>query len=201
MDLLIPRITRSELLMSDAGETIEIPNGVTVEVNGKKILVKGPKGQIQRDFTHAESVDIEKSKAGLMLRALSDRKRARSLANTIKTEINNMILGVTKGFTYKLKMAHSHFPISVKVDKERHVVNIENFIGERYPRVAVIDGEVEVTVKGDDLVVSGADKQSVGQTSTNIRRACRIKDKDPRVFQDGIYLYETYCGDELLNKV
>ena len=194
-------VPRSEDIMSNTGERIEIPSGVTAEVKEKSITIKGPKGQVQRDFTHAESVEIQKSKDGLMLRALSERKRARSLTNTVKTEINNMILGVTKGFTYKLKMAHSHFPISVKVDKERHKISIENFIGERYPRSAAIDGEVEVTVKGDDVVVSGADKQSVGQTSTNVRRACRIKDKDPRVFQDGIYLYETYCGDELINKV
>ena len=195
------RVPRSESIMNDSGERIEIPSGVTAEVKGKKVLVKGPRGEVQRDFTHAESVEIQKSKDGLMLRALSERKRARSLANTVKTQISNMILGVTKGFTYKLKMAHSHFPMSVKVDKDRHRVSIENFIGERYPRTAVIDGEAEVTVKGDDVVVSGADKQSVGQTSTNIRRACRIKDKDPRVFQDGIYLYETYCGDELINKI
>jgi large subunit ribosomal protein L6 len=195
------RFQEVEEMMSDMGERIEIPSGVNVEVKGKSIMVKGPRGQVQRDFTHAESVEIQKSKDGLTLRALSDRKRARSLTNTVKTHINNMILGVTKGFTYKLKMAHSHFPISVKVDKDKHRVSIENFLGERYPRTAAIDGEADVTVKGDDVVVSGADKQSVGQTSTNIRKACRIKDKDPRVFQDGIYLYETYCGDELINKI
>jgi large subunit ribosomal protein L6 len=187
--------------MNDSAEEIEIPSGVTVEVSGKRILLKGAKGQVKRDFSHADLIEIQKSKGGLVLRARSDRKRARSLVNTIRTQIRNMILGVTKGFTYKLKMAHSHFPISVKVDKEKHVVSIENFIGERYPRTASIDGDVDVSVKGDDVVVSGVDKESVGQTSTNIKRACRIKDKDPRVFQDGIYLYETYCGDELINKI
>jgi large subunit ribosomal protein L6 len=195
------RIPRREGIMSDSSEVVIVPPEVTAKVDGKKISIKGPKGQAQRDFSHANSVEIQKSKDGLSIRALSDRKRAKSLIITLKTQINNMILGVTKGFTYKLKMAHSHFPISVKVDKDRHLVNIENFIGERYPRMAVIDGEVDVTVKGDDVIVSGADKQSVGQTSINIRRACRIKDKDPRVFQDGIYLYETYCGDELIRKI
>jgi large subunit ribosomal protein L6 len=80
-------------------------------------------------------------------------------------------------------------------------VNIENFIGERYPRIATIAENVEVSVKGDDVIVSGPDKEAIGQTSTNIRRACRIKEKDPRVFQDGIYLYELYCGDDLLKKI
>jgi large subunit ribosomal protein L6 len=187
--------------MSNSGEEIRIPPEVSAKVDGKKILIKGPKGQVERDFAHASSVEIQKSKDGLTVRPLSDRKRARSLIMTIRTQINNMILGVTKGYTYKLKMAHSHFPITVKVDKDKHLINIENFIGERYPRIANIDGEVDVTVKGDDVIVSGTDKQSVGQTSTNIRKACRIKDKDPRVFQDGIYLYEAYCGEELIRKI
>jgi large subunit ribosomal protein L6 len=187
--------------MSVLGEEVKIPQGVTAKIEGMRIQIKGPKGQVQRDFSHASMIEIQKSSGGLTIRALSDRRRAKSLVGTLKTEINNMILGVTKGFTYKLKMASSHFPISVKVDKDKHIVNIENFIGERYPRTANIDGEVDVAVKGDDVIVSGADKGSVGQTSTNIGRACRIKDKDPRVFQDGIYLYETFCGDESIGKI
>jgi large subunit ribosomal protein L6 len=182
-------------------EEIEIPSGVTVKIDGKRILARGPKGEVQRDFSHVAAIGIEKSSKGLTIQTTSSRKRDRSLVMTLKTEINNMLLGVTRGFTYKLKTCHSHFPITVKVDKDKHIVNIENFIGERYPRVAAIEGNVDVSVKGDDVIVSGADKESIGQTSTNIKRACRIRDKDPRVFQDGIYLYELYCGDELLKKI
>jgi len=187
--------------MTDLAEEIGIPSEITLKLDGMKILVKGPKGEAQRDFSHATKVEIRKTGDALSIRALSDRKHTRSLIMTMKTQISNMILGVTKGFTYKLKIAHSHFPISVKVDKDKHLIQIENFIGERYPRFAAIDGNVEVTVKGDDVIISGSDKQSVGQTSTNIGRACRIREKDPRVFQDGIYLYETYCGDELLKRI
>ena len=182
-------------------EEIKIPSGVTLKLDVKRIFAKGPKGEVQRDFSHVASVSIEKSDNSITIKTTSSRKRDKSLVTTLRTEINNMLLGVTRGFTYKLKTCHSHFPITVKVDKDKHLVNIENFIGERYPRIAAIAGNVDVSVKGDDVIVSGADKEAIGQTSTNIKRACRIREKDPRVFQDGIYLYESYCGDELLKKI
>jgi large subunit ribosomal protein L6 len=182
-------------------EEIKISSGASVKLDGKRILIKGPKGEVQRDFSHAASIGIGKSGDTLTIQTSSTRKRDRSLVMTLKTEISNMLLGVTKGFTYKLKTCHSHFPITVKIDKDKHLVNIENFIGERYPRIANIAGNVEVSIKGDDVIISGADKEAIGQTSTNIKRACRIREKDPRVFQDGIYLYEMYCGDELLKKI
>lgn len=188
-------------IMSTVSEEIRVSPGVSIEVDGKKVLVKGPKGEVQRNLSHISAIEVKKSGDKLTIRPLLNRKHYRSLATTLKTEINNMILGVTKGFTYKLKVAHSHFPITVKADKGKRLVLIENFIGERTPRIASIEGNVEVTVKGDEVLVSGADKEEVGQTTANIRKTCKIKDKDPRVFQDGIYLSEMYCGDELLKKI
>jgi len=187
--------------MSAMNEEIKISPGVSVQIEGNKISVKGPKGEVQRDFSHVTSIEIRKSDGALIIRPLTTRKRDRSLVMTLKTQIINMILGVTKGFEYKLKVAHSHFPITVKVDKDKRIVHVENFIGERTPRIANIERNVEVVVKGDDVIVSGPDRQAIGQTAANIEKVCKIKDKDPRVFQDGIYLYEVYCGDELLKKV
>jgi len=99
-----------------------------------------------------------------------------------------MITGVTKGFTYKLKIVFSHFPINVSVKGDR--VIIENFTGERNPRKARIRGEAKVRVKGDDVIVTGIDIEEVAQTAANIEQATNIKNKDPRVFLDGIYVYE-----------
>jgi large subunit ribosomal protein L6 len=187
--------------MSAMSEEIKISPGVTVKMDGNKISVKGPKGEVQRDFSHASSIEIHKSDNTLTIRPLTTRKRDKSLVMNLKTQIDNMMLGVTKGFEYKLKVAHSHFPITVKVDKDKRLVQVENFIGERTPRVANIEGNVEVAVKGDDVIVSGIDRQAIGQTAANIERVCRIKEKDPRVFQDGIYLYEVHCGDQLIKKI
>ncbi|NIU39655.1 50S ribosomal protein L6, partial [Candidatus Bathyarchaeota archaeon] len=88
----------------------------------------------------------------------------------------------------------SHFPISVKV-KEKTVV-IENFTGERSPRIAKIMGDTKVTVKGEDVIVQGINIEDVSQTAANIQNATKIKKKDPRVFLDGIYVYERHEGME-----
>jgi len=76
--------------------------------------------------------------------------------------------------------------MTVKAAKDK--VTIENFLGERYPRTANIIGTAQVKVQGDEVVITGVNKEDVGQTMANLEQATKIKGKDPRVFQDGIYL-------------
>jgi large subunit ribosomal protein L6 len=105
-----------------------------------------------------------------------------------------MISGVQKGFSYKLKIVFSHFPISVKVQGK--TVLIENFTGERRARKAKILGDVQVKVQSEDIVVQGLNLEDVSQTAANIEQATKVKKKDPRVFLDGIYVYERNEGME-----
>jgi len=108
------------------------------------------------------------------------------MLGTIKSHITNMITGLTDGFSYKMKIVYAHFPMTVKVTDSK--VTIENFLGERHPRIAKILGSTKVQVKGDEVTVEGINKEDVGQTMANIEQATKIKGRDPRVFQDGIYL-------------
>ena len=71
---------------------------------------------------------------------------------------------------------------------------IKNFTGERGVRVAKIVGDTKVRVEGDDVIVQGINIEDVGQTAANIEQATRVKEKDPRVFLDGIYIYERKIG-------
>jgi large subunit ribosomal protein L6 len=103
-----------------------------------------------------------------------------------------MITGVRKGFTCKLKIAFSHFPISVSVKEDK--VIIENFTGERSSRISKIIGNTQVSVKGDDVIVQGTNIENVTQTAANIELATKIRKKDPRVALDGIYVYERLEG-------
>jgi large subunit ribosomal protein L6 len=105
-----------------------------------------------------------------------------------------MITGVRKGFTCKLKIVFSHFPISVKV-KDKTVL-IENFTGERNPRKAKIVGDVQIKVQSEDIIIQGINLEDVSQTAANIEQATKVKRKDPRVFLDGIYVYERIEGME-----
>ena len=106
-----------------------------------------------------------------------------------------------KGFTFKMKIAYSHFPITVDTDGNK--ILIKNFIGERNPRITHKAGSHPIDVKAtkEDVVISGIDKEEVGQTAANIQKTCRIRHKDKRIFQDGIYVYEKYLGDDLFWKL
>ena len=168
-------------------EEVEIPEGITVEIEGNLVKVKGPKGEIDRElsypgfklFTEDNKVVIYKD---------FPRRNDIAIARTFKAHIANMIKGVTDGFTYRLKVVYSHFPITVKVQDDK--VYIENFLGEKAPRIAEILPGVTVKVMGGELLVEGVDKEKVGQTAANIEQATKVVGKDRRVFQDGIYIVE-----------
>ena len=133
--------------------------------------------------------DIFQEGGALIVRVDVPRRKERALAGTWKAHLNNMVKGVTDGFTYKLKALYSHFPMTLAVQGNKLIVN--NYFGERVPRSAVILDGVEVKIQNKtEVVVSGIDKEAVGQTAANIERSTTVKKRDRRVFQDGIYLIE-----------
>ncbi|MEM5829635.1 MAG: 50S ribosomal protein L6 [Candidatus Aenigmatarchaeota archaeon] len=164
---------------------VKIPENVKVEVEGSKVKVSGEKGELERSFPE-KGIRIELVEGKIVVSSESDRKRFRALVGTISAHIRNMIEGVTKGFTYKLRVVYSHFPITVKVEGEK--VLIHNFLGERVPRVAKIVGKTQVKVEGQEITVSGINLEEVGQTAANIEQATRIVGYDRRRFMDGIFL-------------
>lgn len=166
---------------------VNIPNGVEVIVENKKVVVTGPKGKLERNFSHARNVIIRIENRKVIVESFLPKKKDKALVGTIAGHIKNMIKGVTQGFRYKMKIVYAHFPITVKT-KGKTVI-IENFLGEKVPRTAKIIGDVKVSVKGDEVIIEGIDIESVSQTAANIELATRIKGKDPRVFLDGIYIY------------
>ena len=176
-------------------EKVEVPDGVEVSIaSPAKIRVKGKLGELEQDLTHM-GIKLELDGKDVMIRFRGKGRVAKSMMGTAKSMIRNMIIGVTKGFTYKLKIIASHFPMNVKVQGD--TIIIENFIGERWPRYAKIVGpKTKVIVKGEDVIVTGIDRQAVGQTAANLELATKIKQKDLRKFLDGIYIYEKKIGIE-----
>jgi len=168
-------------------EEVEIPEGVEVTVEGDVVKVRGPKGEVERELKYP-GVQIFTEDGKVVVFKEFPRKRDIAIARTFKAHIANMIKGVTEGFTYKLKVVYSHFPMTVKVQGDEVV--IENFLGEKNPRRAKILPGVTVKVMGSEVIVEGIDKEKVGQTAANIEQATRITKWDRRVFQDGIYIVE-----------
>lgn len=174
-----------------AEKIIEIPESIDVQINGRRVTISGEKGSLTRDFSHA-SLLIQKENNHIRIHSKWPRKKEAATVGTISSHINNMIIGVTKGFTYKLKIVFSHFPISVKAEGKN--VEITNFTGERNPRLAKILGDSKVTIKQDDVIIQGINLEHVSQTAANIQQATKVKVKDPRVFLDGLYVYERSEG-------
>ena len=179
--------------LPEISKTIQIPDSVNLTIEGRRVTVKGEKGVLMRDFSYAP-ISMEVKDKIVRVWAEWPRKKEASLVGTINSHIQNMITGVVKGFTYKLKIVFSHFPMSVKV-MDKSVV-IENFTGERQFRRAKIIGDVEVDVQSEDIIVKGTNLENVSQTAANIEQATKVKKKDPRVFLDGIYVYERNEGME-----
>jgi len=165
---------------------VDIPEGVALRLEGKRVTVAGGRGEVVRDFGHTR-VELALEGDGLRVWAVNPRKREASLVNTISSHVRNMIKGVTGGFTYRLKIVFVHFPMTVRIQDGKVV--IQNFIGERRPREAAIVGGARVSVEGDDVIVEGVDIEEVGQTAANIQQATKIRNKDLRKFLDGIYVY------------
>jgi len=177
----------------EISENVQVPEDVEVGLEGKKFTVKGPKGTLVRDFSFAP-ISLKLNDKILCIRAEWPRKKEASLVGTLRSHVENMITGVRKGFTYKVKIVFSHFPISVKL-KDKTIL-IENFTGERSPRKAKIIGDVQVKIQSEDVFVQGIDLEDVSQTAANIEQATRVKRKDPRIFLDGLYVYERSEGTD-----
>lgn len=158
---------------------VKIPAGVNVALKGRTVTVNGPKGSTTREFK-GTVLDLE-----LRDQSVSVSGKGRAIENTVRAHLCNMFKGVTEGFMGKMKIRYAHFPISVEV-KGRDIL-IKNFIGEKKARKARVHRDAKVEVKGTDITISGPDKEAVGQTMANIRRATKIRGHDCRVFQDGIY--------------
>lgn len=169
-------------------EEIEIPDKVSVEIDGRRIKVRGPKGIVERDFSYAKGVRIYLENNKVVVESFFADRKLKAQTYSIVSHIRNAIEGVLRGYRYKLRIVHTHFPISVRVSGDKVV--IENFIGEKAPRVAKIVGNVKVTVTKTDVIVEGCDLEAVAQTAANIEQATKIRDFDRRVFVDGIYIYE-----------
>ena len=157
-----------------------------MEVEGNKVKVKGSKGELEKSFDVKNNVKLEQAEGKLKVSSESDRRKIKAIAGTIAAHIGNMITGVTKGYVYKLKVVYSHFPVTVKVEGNK--VIIQNFLGERTSRIAKIAGKVEVKVEGADVTVSGMDVDEVSRVAANIEQATRISGRDRRVFQDGVWI-------------
>jgi len=166
---------------------IEIPESVTVTLDGFNVKVNGPKGEVEKNLFHPRvAIKASNGKVELDVKTKKKIKKDKMVVNTFASHMKNLIKGVTDGYEYKLKICSGHFPMTVSVSGSE--VAIKNFLGEKVPRKAKISGAVKIEVKGDEIIVTGLNKELVSQAAAKIEQLTRVVNRDRRIFQDGCYI-------------
>ncbi len=169
-------------------EEIEIPEGVSAEIVDDVLTVKKDDKEIKRKLVSLLDIEIKGNK--VVINAGRNRKLERKLFGTFKAHINNMIKGLTEGFEYKLRVSNVHFPMNVSFDAGKNLFTIKNFLGEKKDRIINGIEGVDVKIDGEDVIVSGYDIEKTGQVATNIEKGAKVRNKDRRVYQDGIFIIQ-----------
>ena len=141
---------------------IAIPAGVTVEIaENNKVTVKGPKGTLERVLP--AEMEITQEGAEILVKRPNDLKKMKSLHGLTRTLINNMVVGVTDGYTKVLEVNG----VGYRAAKQGNKLNLS--LGYSHP-VEMTDPEgITTTVDGNKITVSGIDKEKVGQYAAEIR--------------------------------
>ena len=172
-------------------QEIEIPEGVEVTIDGILFKVKGKEGENQRKFKIGK-IDMAKKENKIIIGTEKASKKEKKMINTTMAHMKNMIRGIQEKFEYELRGCYSHFPFTVELEGNRGAV-IKNFLGEKIPRKVKFPERVEIEIGKDSekkipITIKSVDRELAGQASANLEMATKVRNKDRRVFQDGIFI-------------
>jgi large subunit ribosomal protein L6 len=162
-----------------------LPEGFNASYEDGVLTVEGNGDEVTKKMEHA-LVEINVEDGEVVFTTDTEKRNVTSIAGTFKSHTENMVEGLENGHTYKMKGVYAHFPMTIKQQGDE--IHIQNFMGERADRVVEVMDGVDVKIDGDDLELTGSDKEAVAQTAARIERICFKGDRDPRTFQDGVYI-------------
>ena len=141
---------------------VVVPAGVTAAVNGQLVSVKGAKGQLE--FLVPDDVTVVHQDNAIKVDPRNDSKRARALWGTSRARVNNLVVGVTAGFEKKLEITGVGYRAAVKGKVLQLALGYSHDVN--YP---IPNGIAIATPKPTEIIISGIDKQQVGQVAAEIR--------------------------------
>jgi large subunit ribosomal protein L9e len=180
-----------------SSETLTVPEGVSVTIKSRVVTVTGPRGKLVKDLRHLAISFVPKGPSTIGIELHHGVRKNIAALRTVRSLIQNLIIGVTKGFKYKMRYVYAHFPINVNIEENKETgtqqIEIRNFLGEKIVRrVTMLDGvkiETSANVK-DELILTGNSLENVSQSAADIQQICRVRNKDIRKFLDGLYVSE-----------
>ena len=150
--------------MSRLGKlAIKIPSGTQVTFNDNFVIVKGPKGELKQELHSKVKAEIKDDQIIISVKK-EDDKEERSLWGLFRALINNMVVGVNDGFQKKLEIKGVGYKVAVVGKK----INLS--LGFSHPVEMDIPEGLTAVAEGNEITISGADKQSVGEFSAQIRK-------------------------------
>ncbi len=142
---------------------IEVPNGVDINIDGQSVAVKGPRGSLDLDVR--SPISISRENGSIVVSRPNDDRRNRSLHGLTRTLISNMVVGVTDGYTKRLEIRGVGYRAAM--DGKTLVINV----GYSHPVRMEPEEGIEFAMEGNtQILVSGVDKQLVGEMAARIRR-------------------------------
>jgi large subunit ribosomal protein L6 len=141
---------------------VPVPTGVTANVEGQAVKVKGPKGALS--LVVPDDVSVKMEKTGIQLDPKNDSKKARSMWGTSRTLVANLVSGVTKGFEENLEITGVGYRAAVQGKTLNLQLGFSHDVN--YP---IPEGITIATAKPTEIKITGIDKQKVGQVAAEIR--------------------------------
>jgi large subunit ribosomal protein L6 len=166
---------------------IKIPDGISVDAGDGVVHTTGRLGKNERRF-NPKLTSVRVDGGEVIVEEVGSRaakRRSYMAAVALSKEIETDMRGVMEYNEIHMEVVYAHFPITVEAKDGK--IFIKNMLGERAPRKAGIVGDTKIEVNGKDVRLYGSSLYDISQTAANIRIACRVREKDERVFQDGIY--------------
>ena len=146
-------------------QPVKIPAGVTAEVKDRTVTVRGPKGELSVEIHPAIKATMVEEKKEIVLERTDDDTRARALHGTMRALVNNMVVGVSQGYSKQLEVIGLGYQARL-VGKELSLT-----VGYSHPVVMSPPNQVTVEIPNPTHIkISGPDKQAVGQFAASIRR-------------------------------
>jgi large subunit ribosomal protein L6 len=175
-------------IRKDLLSEIKLDSGISGSIEANQIILRKGDIELKRKLNGMVNTQIVGDK--VILEVKKSTKRNRKMFGTMEAHLKNMVKGLNKPFIYKLQAVSVHFPITVEIDKKTNELIIKNFLGERKDRRVKLKDGINIKVMKDIIEIDSADKELAGQVAASIEKGAKVRNRDRRIFQDGIYIIE-----------